>query len=695
MSSMPAMPPRNVAGLLFTALALAGTPAHRIPGARAAVNVKLSEWKVELSQTSITAGPVTFTVTNTGNIPHAFEVEGQGIEQETTVIQPGSSATLTLTLKPGTYEAYCPVGNDSHRKLGMQADLKVARATDAAPPPYDAAATREAAPKVQAIRVIGGGTVIQILPGPFPFPDSAAPILKQFGDEREGLESQVKNGPYSNNVTPISGTFTFTAWDKGAVRDSVDGVAEFTTHDGARWKVVLDRVQTKDVPHHPKFGGVILGLYYHGATAVHTPLVPTINSAVALWAFGHLYKNDTLVTDNAMVHVMLLSRTRREGDFALACWTAPGTGSKSCSSKSSPAQASPSSTHPAGSCLSTGKSPAPAGRRAEEETRLGALTQGSSLTSPLLRLGRGRLGRVDELVIVAHSQADGRLGVEDDGRITVQLDGTRGHHAGDRSLDGLGDRLGLSLPARHQHQVPRIEDRPDAHRDRIDGHHLTVLEEPGVVVDRLFGQRLEPRARAERAPRLVERDVAVGADAQDLQIDAAAFRDAPLVPLAEGGIIAGRARRDVDVVRGNVHVLEEVLVHEVVIALGVIRGQPDVFVEVERRHAREVHLPRLMQPHQLLIEAEWRRSGRHAEHGVRLGVEHVDDDLRRRLAHLLVVSLDDDFHGASPPYGPAEYPVRSTRIRYRLFPAVMNSVCASGPPLRPNFTFVGLSGVGM
>jgi len=176
------------------------------------------------------------------------------------------------------------------------------------------------APSIQAIRVTGGGPVIQILPGPFPFPDSAAPILQQFGDEREGLESQVKNGPYSNNVTRVGGTFAFTAWDKGATRDSVDGLAEFATQDGARWKLVLDRVQTKDVPHHPRFGGVILGLYYHGNTAVHTPLVPTINSAVALWAFGHLYKNGALVTDNAMVHVMLLSRTRRNGDFAIACW---------------------------------------------------------------------------------------------------------------------------------------------------------------------------------------------------------------------------------------------------------------------------------------------------------------------------------------------------------------------------------------
>ena len=322
-----AIPSQTAAGLVFAALTLSAAPALHPRRDPAAVNVRLSEWKVELSQRPIAAGPVTFAVTNTGNIPHAFEVEGQGIEQATGVIMPGSSATLKITLKPGNYDLYCPVGGDSHRHLGMEAHLRVGSASSAG---GSGQATRtssesheqmeKADPKAKMIRVTGGGPVIQILPGPFPFPDSAAPILKQFGDEREGLESQVKDGPYSNNVSPISGTFRFTAWDKGAVRDSVDGVAEFTAQDGARWKLVLDRVQTKDVPHHPRFGGVIMGLYYHGNTAVHTPLVPTINSAVALWAVGHLYKDETLVTDNAMVHVMLLSRTRREGDFALDCW---------------------------------------------------------------------------------------------------------------------------------------------------------------------------------------------------------------------------------------------------------------------------------------------------------------------------------------------------------------------------------------
>jgi len=330
---------------LLALLGAAPRPNLRAPSP---VNVRLSEWKLELSQPTITSGPVRFIISNVGNIPHGFEIEGQGIEKEIETIQPGASDTLTVTLKPGTYEAYCPVGKDSHKKLGMEAQLKVvqgepsgsnasrmsdsnagtsvsnAESSRSHPMGESMPAMEHTAPamgeKVHAIQVTGGGAVIQILPGPFPFPDSAGPILRAFGDEREGLESQVKNGPYSNNVVPAFGSFSFTAWDLGATRDSVDGTAEFTTRDGARWKLVIDRVQTRDVLHHPRFGGVIMGLYYHGVTQVHTPLVPTINSAVALWAFGHLYRNEVLVTDQAQVHVMLLSRTRRDGDFALACW---------------------------------------------------------------------------------------------------------------------------------------------------------------------------------------------------------------------------------------------------------------------------------------------------------------------------------------------------------------------------------------
>jgi uncharacterized cupredoxin-like copper-binding protein len=151
----------------------------------AQVSVKLSEWNVALSQASVAAGPVTFVITNAGSIPHGFEVEGQGIEKEIETIQPGASDTLTLTLKTGSYDVYCPVGADSHKKLGMDTHLKVVSATSPAPSGYGASEMGEShmeAERVQAIRVTGGGPVIQILPGPFPFPDSAAPILAAFGD---------------------------------------------------------------------------------------------------------------------------------------------------------------------------------------------------------------------------------------------------------------------------------------------------------------------------------------------------------------------------------------------------------------------------------------------------------------------------------------------------------------------------------
>src|SRR5881296_2521488 len=144
---------RNVSGLLVVALALAAAPSLKRATAPVQITVKLSEWKVELSETAVPAGTVTFSITNAGSIPHGFEVEGHGIEKEIEVIQPGASDTLTLTLEPATYEVYCPVGEDSHKKLGMETHLKVVGAG------YDASETSESheqAERLQAIRVTSG-----------------------------------------------------------------------------------------------------------------------------------------------------------------------------------------------------------------------------------------------------------------------------------------------------------------------------------------------------------------------------------------------------------------------------------------------------------------------------------------------------------------------------------------------------------
>ncbi|MFL5532048.1 MAG: hypothetical protein ACJ8BC_08755, partial [Gemmatimonadales bacterium] len=169
------------------------------PGATSQLHATLSEWKIELSRRTLAGGPVSVSVENTGSIPHQLEIEGNGIEQRTELIQPGSNATLRLNLKPGSYEVYCPVGNDSHKKLGMETHLTVGGDSTIGPT------------KTHAISVSGGGTVIQILPGPFPFPDSLRAVLPAFGEERPTLEAQAQSGPYSNNVAPIEGTFSLTA----------------------------------------------------------------------------------------------------------------------------------------------------------------------------------------------------------------------------------------------------------------------------------------------------------------------------------------------------------------------------------------------------------------------------------------------------------------------------------------------------
>jgi len=202
--------------------------------------------------------------------------------------------------------------DEAGHAMGMGHDMAMAHEADE----HDGDAQAFKMMKVQ-----GGGPVIQILPGPFPFADSAMAVIRNRPpDQQADLTHKAQMGPYSNNVAPIAGDLSFVAIDRGASGDSVSGIAEFTTQDSSRWKVVMDRVQTKDIPFNPRFGGVVMGLFYHGASGVHTPLVPTIQSSLALWAFAHLYKNDQLVTDNAMVHVMLLSRTRRPSDWALDCW---------------------------------------------------------------------------------------------------------------------------------------------------------------------------------------------------------------------------------------------------------------------------------------------------------------------------------------------------------------------------------------
>jgi plastocyanin len=79
---------------------------------------------LKFDKTELTAKPgkVTITMDNPSDVPHAVEVEGNGVEEETKTLTNGT-ADVTVDLKAGKYEFYCPV--DGHKAGGMEGTLTV------------------------------------------------------------------------------------------------------------------------------------------------------------------------------------------------------------------------------------------------------------------------------------------------------------------------------------------------------------------------------------------------------------------------------------------------------------------------------------------------------------------------------------------------------------------------------------------
>ena len=126
---------RRTALLLPIALVLAacggGGGSSTASSAAVGQTIKISEKEFSLNPNSVSVaktGTYEFQVTNNGTIPHALVIEGNGVEEKTGSIAPGSSATLRVTLsKTGSYDMYCPI--DGHRAQGMKGSVAVGGAS--------------------------------------------------------------------------------------------------------------------------------------------------------------------------------------------------------------------------------------------------------------------------------------------------------------------------------------------------------------------------------------------------------------------------------------------------------------------------------------------------------------------------------------------------------------------------------------
>jgi uncharacterized cupredoxin-like copper-binding protein len=116
-------------GHTTTAAATTTTSATTTQGtttqAPAATNVDVSEteFKITLGQTPTAAGTYNFVVKNDGKIQHDFVVSGNGVNEKTSLLNPGQSETVKVDLKPGTYDVYCSV--PGHKQAGMDLKLTV------------------------------------------------------------------------------------------------------------------------------------------------------------------------------------------------------------------------------------------------------------------------------------------------------------------------------------------------------------------------------------------------------------------------------------------------------------------------------------------------------------------------------------------------------------------------------------------
>jgi uncharacterized cupredoxin-like copper-binding protein len=78
-----------------------------------------TEFTIKVSSKMLKAGAVTFKVTNKGNLPHDFQVG----TKKTKLLSPGSSATLSVTLKKGKVPYLCTVSG--HAAAGMKGTITV------------------------------------------------------------------------------------------------------------------------------------------------------------------------------------------------------------------------------------------------------------------------------------------------------------------------------------------------------------------------------------------------------------------------------------------------------------------------------------------------------------------------------------------------------------------------------------------
>ncbi len=234
--------------------------------------------------------------------------------------------------------------------------------------------------------------------------------------------------------------------------------------------------------------------------------------------------------------------------------------------------------------------------------------------------------------------------------IVVQLQSRAGPFLTDAALDGRSKRACLVMARDQNQHLLGVGDCADADRQGLSRYLFGVVaKEAGVDNTRIGSQIAHAGTGVQRGIRLIERQMTVHTDAAHEQVDSAVKSDLLLVVGAFLFGIVGHAVQNVDVLRLHIdEVVEEVVVHEVPIALIVLMRKAEVFVHVEGNDVFETDLTRFVHANKLLINADRAGTGRKAENKRTILFVRIDfgrDVCCSPLAHFIIIVLNDNSHG--------------------------------------------------
>jgi uncharacterized cupredoxin-like copper-binding protein len=117
--------PLAALALTIVGAATAGVAMRMAGAGPTRVMVIETDFHLALSTQVFHGGKYTFVAVNKGKIAHSLEITGPGMKptQLGHLLNPGQSSSLSLTLRPGRYDIFCPV--PGHRAAGQEARIVV------------------------------------------------------------------------------------------------------------------------------------------------------------------------------------------------------------------------------------------------------------------------------------------------------------------------------------------------------------------------------------------------------------------------------------------------------------------------------------------------------------------------------------------------------------------------------------------